>query len=147
MAICSVMVNGIWKTKPIEVKLEFQNHFSSCSSNEGWVVLGLLFPRIFLVGLQRSRLLFYASFSCDEIKQATWDYENEKGLGPIGFSFRFLKQYLELIKQHVFNLVWYFQDVSHILQGCNPSFFSLIPKVNDSKFTSNFHPISLIASI
>ncbi|GJX72023.1 RNA-directed DNA polymerase, eukaryota [Tanacetum coccineum] len=29
-------------------------------------------------------------------------------------------------------------------KGCNPSFIALIPKVNDTKFVKDFHPISLI---
>lgn len=54
-------------------------------------------------------------FSLEEIKAAIWACGSEKALGPDGFTFKFLKNYWELIKGDVLALVKYFEDSGSIV--------------------------------
>ncbi|GJT36521.1 cysteine-rich receptor-like protein kinase 2 [Tanacetum coccineum] len=64
--------------------------------------------------------------------------------GPDGFSFKFFTTFWDLIEEDVVWFVNEFFQSGYFPKGCNSSFISLIPKVTNAKFVSDFRPISLI---
>ncbi|GLT27528.1 hypothetical protein SLA2020_025150 [Shorea laevis] len=85
-----------------------------------------------------------APFSEEEIKEAIWDCDNSKALGPNGFNFSFVKAYWEVIKEDVVEFLQDFQDNSKLVRGINNSFIVLVPKVDNPQKIEEYRPISLI---
>ncbi|GJY58810.1 putative RNA-directed DNA polymerase, eukaryota, reverse transcriptase zinc-binding domain protein, partial [Tanacetum coccineum] len=80
----------------------------------------------------------------DEIKRAVWDCGGDRAPGPDGFSFKFFTTFWDLIEEDVVRFVNEFFLSGYFPKGCNSSFITLIPKVTNAKFVSDFCPISLI---
>lgn len=80
----------------------------------------------------------------EEIKDAVWSCGSDRASGPDGFTFWFIKRFLELIKKYVCSFVDEFYSSSVIPFGCNSSFFTLIPKKDGPIFIKDYRPISLI---
>ncbi|GJS88284.1 RNA-directed DNA polymerase, eukaryota, reverse transcriptase zinc-binding domain protein [Tanacetum coccineum] len=70
-------------------------------------------------------------FSDDEIKDAVWNCGSDKSSGPDGFTFKLFKKYWDVIGGHILSFVKEFETTSSIPRGCNSSFFTLVPKVED----------------
>ncbi|KAL4573164.1 hypothetical protein LXL04_019961 [Taraxacum kok-saghyz] len=85
-----------------------------------------------------------ATFSEEEVKRDVWDCGSDKASGPDGFAFKFLKQYWELLGQDVVNFFQEFHSRAYIPLGCNSSFITLIPKVDNPLFLKDYRPIILI---
>ncbi|KAJ9561057.1 LOW QUALITY PROTEIN: hypothetical protein OSB04_006217 [Centaurea solstitialis] len=78
----------------------------------------------------------------DEIWEAVKDCANNKSPGPDGFTFGFLNW--EVLKKDIVAAVKWFWDQGKISRGCNPSFITLIPKVDSPQSLGEYRPISLI---
>ena len=61
----------------------------------------------------------------------------EKAPGPDGFSFKFIKKNCEILKGDMINKVRHFVQKGTFSPGCNSSFISLFPKVNDLPILRN----------
>nr|GEZ09567.1 RNA-directed DNA polymerase, eukaryota [Tanacetum cinerariifolium] len=83
----------------------------------------------------------------EEIKRAVWDCGINKSLGPDGFTFEFFRTYWNVIDIDVVAAVFQFFSLDKFPRGCNASFISLIPKMQDAKVVKDFRPISLIGSM
>ncbi|GJR97832.1 RNA-directed DNA polymerase, eukaryota [Tanacetum coccineum] len=82
--------------------------------------------------------------SCEEIKKAVWDCGSDRTPGPNGFTFNFITSFWDLLEADVVRFMHDFFHSGTFPKGCNSSFISLIPKVPNAKFVSDFRPISLI---
>nr|KAJ0202709.1 hypothetical protein LSAT_V11C500285080 [Lactuca sativa] len=80
----------------------------------------------------------------EEIKKAIWSCGNDKASGPDGFTFKFLKEYWEVLKEDIVNFVKEFEVMGRISNGCNASFISLITKKSDPLVLSDYRPVNLI---
>ncbi|GJR68408.1 hypothetical protein Tco_0014473 [Tanacetum coccineum] len=81
--------------------------------------------------------------SCDEIRQAVWGCGEDKSPGPDGFTFEFFRKFWDIIGPDFCVAVKWFFDHSSFSRGCNSSFVALIPKNPDSKFVTDFRPITI----
>ena len=79
-----------------------------------------------------------------EIKEAIWSCGNDRALGPDGFSFQFIKQYWELLKKDVVEFVLEFYETGKLTRGCNASFITLVPKVDNPSFIKDYRLITLV---
>ncbi|GJV19940.1 putative RNA-directed DNA polymerase, eukaryota, reverse transcriptase zinc-binding domain protein [Tanacetum coccineum] len=79
-----------------------------------------------------------------EIKNAVWDCGGDKAPGPDGFSFKLIKKHWNLLGDDIIKYVKDFHLSASIPRGCNSSFITLAPKVDDPITISDFRPISLI---
>nr|GFA92259.1 RNA-directed DNA polymerase, eukaryota [Tanacetum cinerariifolium] len=141
-----VMVDGEWVDDPCLVKEEFKQHladrFSAPNSNRCKLNFG--FP---------NRLSFDQSnnlerpITCDEVRNAVWDFGENKSPGPDGFTFEFFRKYWDTLGFDFYAAVEWFFEHFMFARGCNSSFIALIPKTQDPKFVSDFHPVSLIGSL
>lgn len=91
--------------------------------------------------------LLTATISESEIKLAVWSCCSDKAPGPDGFTFSFFKKYWDLIKSDVCRFVNDFEVSGSLARGCNASFVSLIPKVNDPLYVKDYRPINLVGSL
>ncbi|GKB93516.1 putative RNA-directed DNA polymerase, eukaryota, reverse transcriptase zinc-binding domain protein [Tanacetum coccineum] len=82
--------------------------------------------------------------SREEIKKAVWDCGSDRTPGPNGFTFNFITSFWDLLEADVVRFMHDFFHSGTFPKGCNSSFISLIPKVPNAKFISDFRPISLI---
>ena len=89
-------------------------------------------------------LILESPFSSQEIKNAVWDCGGEKAPGPDGFTFKLIKKHWNLLSEDIITYVNDFYHSASIPRGCNSSFITLVPKVDDPLTISDFRPISLI---
>ncbi|GJY45302.1 RNA-directed DNA polymerase, eukaryota, reverse transcriptase zinc-binding domain protein [Tanacetum coccineum] len=88
--------------------------------------------------------ILYRTITPQEIKDAIWDCGGDKASGPNGFTFKFIKKHWEIIKDDIIAYVKEFENTTYIPRGCNSSFITLIPKIDDPLTIGEFRPISLI---
>nr|GEX19472.1 RNA-directed DNA polymerase, eukaryota [Tanacetum cinerariifolium] len=118
--IKGIMVDGVWKEQPNDVKKEFLNNFQE------------RFDKLVII---------------EEIKTTVWNCGTDKSPGPDGFTFDFYRQFWSTIDKDVYAAVNHFFINEDIPAGCNLSFIALIPKVPNANLVKDFRPISLIGSI
>lgn len=142
-SIKGLNVNGSWIEEPYKLKDVILNFFKDHFTEKGVDRPSFVsdkFQR--LNDLQRSWL--EREITADEIKQAVWDCEGSKVPGPDGFNFNFIKKNWEVLKDDILNFVKEFERKGRMAKGCNSSFITLIPKVNDPLTLHDFRPISLV---
>ncbi|GKC91022.1 RNA-directed DNA polymerase, eukaryota [Tanacetum coccineum] len=142
LAIRGVLVDGDWIDEPANVKNEFLNHFSNRFSKPISANIHLGSQMLKTLSLDQVEDL-ERNVTYDEIKRAVWDCSTNKSPGPDGFTFDFIRKYLYVIDKDVEE----FFDSSTFPPGCNASFITLIPKMQDAKLVKDFRPISLIGCI
>ncbi|XP_071715017.1 uncharacterized protein [Rutidosis leptorrhynchoides] len=141
-------VNGIWSEEPTTIKNAGFNHFLKGFKqirgfSPDWSTLdNLSFNNI---DASEAELL-EAPISENEVWNAIKECEPSKAPGPDCFSVHFYKIYFWLIKNEFMKAIEWFWSNGCISNGCNASFFALIPKVEDPMSLSEFRPISLIGS-
>ncbi|GJX36378.1 putative RNA-directed DNA polymerase, eukaryota, reverse transcriptase zinc-binding domain protein [Tanacetum coccineum] len=79
-------------------------------------------------------------------ENVVWDCGSNKSPGPDGFSFAFIKKYLDLMKRDIFKFIKSFFVTGSLPQGANSSFFMLIQKISNPISIKDFRPISLIGT-
>ncbi|GJY55089.1 hypothetical protein Tco_0446753 [Tanacetum coccineum] len=146
LSIKGIMVDGEWVDDPSRVKEEFRSYFSSRfqPSGNSCSRLNFRFPNL-LSHDQAADLEI--RITQDEIRTAVWNCGENKSPGPDGFTFELFHKFWDVIGADFCVAVeWFFQH-SSFTKGCNSFFIALIPKILDSKFVSDYRPISLIGSL
>nr|GEX47024.1 RNA-directed DNA polymerase, eukaryota [Tanacetum cinerariifolium] len=144
--IRGVLVDGRWIEKPVDVKMEFYNHFSERFAKPGNKrdTIQMLFPRKLSLKQQKE---LENEVSNEEIKKAVWNCGTDKAPGPDGYTFGFYRKFWYLIEGDVCDVVKFFFTHGNIPKGCNSSFIALIPKIPDFKLVKDYRPISLVGSL
>lgn len=88
-----------------------------------------------------------SNITLDEIKHAVWSCAGSKAPRPDGFNFYFNKKFWDLIKVDFLNCFRNFEATGSLARECNPSFFVLIPKIQDPLDISDYRLISLIGCV
>nr|ABD32574.2 Endonuclease/exonuclease/phosphatase [Medicago truncatula] len=83
-------------------------------------------------------------FSLDEVKQAVWDCESFKSLGPDGINLGFIKDFLNELKDDFMKFLLDFHRNGKLMKGVNSTFIAIIPKVASPQKLGDFRPISLV---
>nr|KAJ0212032.1 hypothetical protein LSAT_V11C400167160 [Lactuca sativa] len=144
--INGIKENGFWINDPLAIKEMFKNHFAGRFAEPIKSRPKFLNPNF-------NKLPPFAisyleePFSFEEIKSAIWECGSDKAPGPDGFSFAFLKQHWEVIGGDFYLAVKHFEATGHIDKGCNSSFITLVPKVQDPITVTDFRPISLLGCL
>eukprot|EP00253_Pinus_taeda_P035653 PITA_35653 len=81
--------------------------------------------------------------SLEETEEAIRSMPNDKAPGPDGFTINFYKACWSIVKQDVWEVVEDSRSSGTILKSLNPTFLSLIPKVEEAKTPDKFRPIAL----
>lgn len=74
-----------------------------------------------------------ANFKEDEVKDIVCDCASSKSLGPDGFTFLFIKEFWELLKENIKRFLSKFHCFGVLLKGLNSSFIALIAKCENHK--------------
>lgn len=85
-----------------------------------------------------------AWFVESKVKEAVWEYGENKSPGLDGYNFHFIKAFWSLLKNDVMKFIGDFHTNEVFPKGANSSFISLIPKVHDPQGLEQYRPISLI---
>lgn len=105
-------------------------------------------PRMRSNGFKRLESEDIAFLEAKVEEKEVWDVikecGNKKAPGSDGFNFGFIKKYWVILKKDLTKAVEYFFESGCISNGCNSSFVSLIPKINDPMGIGDFRQISLI---
>ncbi|GJZ18718.1 hypothetical protein Tco_0554841, partial [Tanacetum coccineum] len=134
---------GSWITNPVLIKNHIYQFYESKfmeTSNRRPTFTSNLFKHL---SIEDSNLLD-RTITPQEIKDAIWDCGGDKAPGPDGFTFKFIKKHWEIIKDDIIAYVKEFDNTAYIPRGCNSSFITLIPKIDDPLTIGEFRPISLI---
>lgn len=67
-------------------------------------------------------------FTEDEIKDAVWECEGAKSLGPDRFNLEFFKSCWDIVKGDLLRMMKEFHANGKLARGCNTSFIAFIPK-------------------
>nr|GEU32912.1 RNA-directed DNA polymerase, eukaryota [Tanacetum cinerariifolium] len=131
MSIRGIMVDGVWKEQPMDVKRECLLHFQTRSGKpvERRATIEMCYPRT-LSSEQCNDI--ERMVSKKELNAAVWDCGMDKSPGPDGFTFGFYRQFWPIIKEDVYTAVSHFFNYCDIPNGCNSSFITLILKLSDA---------------
>ncbi|GJU54666.1 RNA-directed DNA polymerase, eukaryota [Tanacetum coccineum] len=141
-----VMVDGDWVDDPTRVKAEFHAHFSLRFQDSGLSPSRINFS--FPVRIKPDQVTeLEKPLSSDEIRDAVWACGANKSPVLDGFPFEFFRKFWSLIGPDMCVAVKWFFSHNTFTRGCNSSFISLVSKVPDPKFVSDYRPISLIGSL
>nr|GEU71664.1 RNA-directed DNA polymerase, eukaryota [Tanacetum cinerariifolium] len=141
-----IEASGLVDTDPEVVKDAFKDHFANRFNQpgQGRFKLNFLFPNRLsndqVADLDRC-------ISHDEIRGAVWNCEVNKSPGPDGFTFQFFRRYWSFIGPDFCSAIDCFFESGNFPMGSNASFITLIPKVTDAKFVTDFRHISLIGCV
>ncbi|GJV50953.1 RNA-directed DNA polymerase, eukaryota [Tanacetum coccineum] len=136
-------IHEVWVTDPSTLQNHiFQSfHMRFKESDHSRPTYSIsLFNQLFVDEVQ----LLDTPFSDVEIKDAVWDCGSDKAPGPDEFTFKFLKKHWNLLEYDIIAYVKDFEATAYIPKGCNSSFITLVPKVEDPIVIGDFRPISLI---
>jgi len=86
-------------------------------------------------------------FDGKEIKEAIWNCDSHKSPGPDGITFSFIKNNWGLLEKDVEGVVNCFYREGKIPKGCNASFLTLIPKIENPQSLEEYRPISLVSCV
>ncbi|KAJ0610676.1 putative RNA-directed DNA polymerase [Helianthus annuus] len=144
--ISAINIDGSVYSDPIGMKKKIMQAFKSKFAEPMVRRPKLAVNEFCKLSLNHKRSLT-ALFSEAEIKNAVWECGGDKSPGPDGFSFKFIKRFWGELKPRFMELMHQFYTSGNINHGCNTSFFTLIPKVQDPQKLADYRPISLIGVV
>ena len=137
-----IMIDSEWVTNPHQVKMTFHNFYKDkFKMSDTLMELSPVVP--FATVSQEDNNELENSVTDEEIRAAVWDCGSQKAPGPDGFSFLFLKNYWELLKEDLGKAVRSVFDSNVMPKGVNSSFITLIHKIVNPIHIKDFRPISL----
>uniref|UniRef100_A0A803N4X4 Reverse transcriptase domain-containing protein n=1 Tax=Chenopodium quinoa TaxID=63459 RepID=A0A803N4X4_CHEQI len=77
-----------------------------------------------------------------DVKDALWSIEDDKAPGPDGFSSKFFKASWDIVKNDLCEVVLSFFDHGCLLKQVNNSLLTMVPKVDDAIYVSQYRPIA-----
>ncbi|MCH80913.1 cysteine-rich receptor-like protein kinase, partial [Trifolium medium] len=86
-------------------------------------------------------------FSEEEVKQAAWNCDSFKSLGPDGVNFGFVKDFWPEVKSDFMRFLLEFYSNSKLVRGLNITFIVLILNVSIPLCMNDFRPILLVGSL
>lgn len=144
--IHDININDSWSSDPQEIMKEVFEYYNAKFHEPVPNIPKLINP--FFKKLHPSQCsLIESPFSIEEIKAAIWGCGAEKAPGPDGYTFKFIKEKWECMKDDIIRYIRHFEKTRLFSKGCNSSFITLVPKVKDPISLTDYRPISLIGCI
>ncbi|GJZ65073.1 RNA-directed DNA polymerase, eukaryota [Tanacetum coccineum] len=141
--INGLAIEGSWVTEPIHIKSYIFHSFEDKFKETNYTRPSFI-SNLFKQLTPEENLSLECPITSQEIKNAVWDCGGDKAPGPDGFSFKLIKKHWNLLGDDIIKYVKDFHLSASIPRGCNSSFITLAPKVDDPITISDFRPISLI---
>nr|GEY18143.1 RNA-directed DNA polymerase, eukaryota [Tanacetum cinerariifolium] len=146
LSIRGVFVDGDWITDPKVVKDTIRDHFASRFKRPDGsrIKLNMQFPNV----LSSDQVVMLDGvITRAEIREAVWGCGVNESPGPYRFTFEFFRRFWNTIGDDFCEAVEGFFEEGYFPKGNNAAFITLIPKVTEAKFVTDFRPISLIGSV
>lgn len=137
------MIEGLWVTDPEQIKASIWNFFAKKFDENMPDKPKLINPNFAKLDCSDCELLD-KPFSIEEVEFAVKSCGNDKAPGPDGFTFKFIKEFWQDLKDDIFAFVKKFENTGRFNKGCNSSFISLIPKCNDPLSIKDYRPVNLV---
>ncbi|GJR32994.1 putative RNA-directed DNA polymerase, eukaryota, reverse transcriptase zinc-binding domain protein [Tanacetum coccineum] len=141
--INGLAIDGSWMTDPTTIKSHIFQFFES-KFKETNHTRPSFSSNLFKQLTSEDNIFLESPFTSQEIKDAVWDCGGNKAPGPDGFTFKLIKKHWSILGDDITSYVKDFYTSAFIPRGCNSSFITLVPKVDDPITVSDFRPISLI---
>lgn len=129
-SIRGLSLNGEWVEEPLRAKEEvlkfFQSRFQVIGGN-GVSLDGVPFATITM----EDNMEMECVFGEIEVKEAVGKCESDKSPGLDSFSFKFIKVWWKVLKDDIMRFMREFHSYGVLPRGGNPSFITLIPKVEN----------------
>ncbi|XP_057425790.1 uncharacterized protein LOC130719169 [Lotus japonicus] len=146
-SIVGLVMDGSWVEDVTRVKERVKEFFEEKFQNQPFTrrprLDGVLFNQIYDEDNRR----LCACITLEEIREAVWDCDGNKSLGPDGYNFKFIKEFWEILKEDLKGAVEDFWTNRSWPRGSNASFIVLIPKVDSTQGLHEFRPILLIGCL
>ena len=141
-----LQIGDTWVENPNIIKAETLHHFQN-RFNEPHLSRPNLDGVSFKSLTSTQREIMIEPFKEEEIRCVVWACGNDKGPGPHGFNFRFIKHFWKELKPEFLRFIAEFHVNASFPKGLNSSFIALIPKIKDPQSFNDFRPISLIGCV
>ncbi|KAL5191867.1 Transposon TX1 uncharacterized protein [Glycine soja] len=145
-ALRGLQIGDTWVENPNIIKAETLHHFQN-RFNEPHLSRPNLDGISFKSLPSTHREIMIEPFKEEEIRCVVWACGNDKGPGPHGFNFRFIKHFWKELKPEFLRFIAEFHVNASFPKGLNSSFIALIPKIKDPQSFNDFRPISLIGCV
>ena len=135
--------DGQWITSPNQIRKLFFNTFKNLFSEEEVTFpshLENLMPKSIT---EEDNVILKRIPSLEEIKEALFQMQDLKALGPDGFPVLFYKEFWPIVGETVTQAVVSFFADGNLPKEANSSLIVLIPKTSNPTTVNNFRPISL----
>jgi hypothetical protein len=76
-----------------------------------------------------------------------WSYDGNKGPGPDGFNFNFLKTCWDILKTDAMKFLNEVHGNAYLPNAITSSFLTLVPKKDHPRILSNYRPICLVGCL
>ena len=86
-------------------------------------------------------------FTEEEVRAALYELNDEKALGPGGFTTAFWQFSWNTVKSEVMAIFKDFFDIDKFVKSLNSTFIVMIPKKEGADDLKDFRPISLVGSL
>lgn len=144
--IHGLVIDGAWNTNPKDIMQEVHNFFAN-KFHKKWPERPKLISNLFKTLSSNQIDALDSPFLIEEVKQAVRNCGGDKAPGQDGYTFKILKNKWELIKYDLYRFARHFESYGCFARGCNSSFITLIPKVNDPLDLGDYRPINLIGCL
>ncbi|KAJ9568335.1 hypothetical protein OSB04_004301 [Centaurea solstitialis] len=139
-------INGSWETNPMPIKYAVWDFFDRKFA-ENHPVRPTICSRVFKKLSTEQKEGLEVPFTEQEIKKAVWSCGYNKASGPDGFTIEFVRKFWDVVGNDFVEAIKFFEQHKQIDPGSNSSFISLIPKISDPLFLSDYRPINLIGCV
>lgn len=142
-ALRGVKIGGEWVDEPKRIKEEVREYFLKMIGIGGGGRSTL--ERVpFKSITQEEDLEVERLFDEAKVKEAMCECGGDKSLGPNGLNFKFVKTFWNVLKKDITIFMREFHRNGVLPWGCNASFITLIPNVENPQSLSEFRLISLV---
>ena len=92
--------------------------------------------------MEEHNFMLMKPIDLEEVEVVVKQMENDKALGPNGFTTNFFQAYWEWMKEEVWALVEESRKTGNILKSLNATFLGIIPKENGTEDPGKLRPIT-----
>lgn len=134
-------VDNFWMEEVKQIKNEVKKHLSNLYKEEEWerpLLDGVNFKNL----NEEQKTDLVKRFSQEELEEVVLSFDGNKSPGSDGFNFKFIQEFMTLLKEEIWVVVNEFFETKRIPKGFTSYFVALIPKISNPQVLSDFRPIS-----
>ncbi|XP_073051702.1 uncharacterized protein [Primulina eburnea] len=135
--------NETWITDMDHLKDKIKDFYSSLYTSDQTSASSQVERGCFPPLQEAHSLALHAPFSPDEVKRALFDMSPFKAPGPDGIPAGFYQKMWHIVGKSLCDFALNFLESGEIMLGTNDTLLTLVPKVPNPEYVTQFRPISL----